>query len=130
MAFLPPLEDISLGRRFILAFMLILIAALGVEAFEDSNYPAEAQISEPQLYEGIPLDATLLHLDRQALNDAYHEYVLLIMGVYLKGDLADDRRASAGFKKARAAYNIVASQIAKREQELLQQDRLKQNRMP
>src|SRR5215831_19484177 len=116
---LSPLEDVSIGRRVGLSVAVVFIAVLGLatlDYFEDGA--AAQQQAELALYEDIPLDATLLHLDKTALNDAYHDYVVLIMSVYLKGNLADDERAKAGFKKARAAYNIVASQIAKREQEL------------
>jgi len=121
------LEDISLSRRFGLAIAVVLGLALGVAA---PDYFVEAQILEPQLYEGIPLDSTLLHLDKQALEDAYHQYLLLLFSVWLKGDVGEDQRIKAGLKKARAAYNSAARQIAEREQELLKHDRTQQNRMP
>src|SRR5215831_4600234 len=107
--------------------MVIAGAIVGLTA-TDGYFAAAEQVEIPQLYEGIPLDATLLHLDREALKDAYHEYALLIMRVYFKGDIADDERAKAGFRKAREVYNYLAAQIAKREQQLFEQDRQQQDR--
>src|SRR5215467_892345 len=89
------LEDISLSRRFGLAIAVVLGLALGVAA---TDYFAEAQILEPKLYEDIPLDSTLLHLDKQALEDAYHQYLLLLFSTWLKGDVAEDQRIKAGLK--------------------------------
>ena len=121
------LEDLSLSRRVILAVVVVLGVVLGEVA---TDYFAEAKLLEPQLYEGIPLDSTLLHLDKQALEDAYHQYLLLLFSTWLKGDVGEDQRIKAGLKKARAAYNSAARQIAQREQELLKQDRIQQNRLP
>jgi hypothetical protein len=67
-----------------------------------------------------------LHLDKAALEEAYRQYLLLLFSTWLRGDIAEDQRIRAGQRKARAAYNSAASQIAKREQELLEQDRVQQ----
>jgi len=128
------LENLSVGRRFALALGIVLVIVSGVflagRLVNNDWSEAEAQLLEPQLYEGIPLDSTLLKLDKQALDEAYTRYVARIFDVWLQGNLADDERARAGFKKARAARNAAARQIAQREQELLKQDRQQQNKWP
>jgi len=92
------------------------------------NGLAGAEPGETLLYEGIPLDATLLHLDKRALEEAYHQYLLLLFSIWLKSDIAEEQRIRNGLRKARKAYNAAAQQIAKREQELLEMDRQSQQR--
>jgi len=123
----PLLEDFRIGQRIALAVVIVLSIVFCIAV---SDYFVEAQLLEPQLYEGIPLDSTLLRLDKQALDESYHQYILLLFSVWLKGDISEDQRIRAGLKKARAAYNSAARQIAQREQELLKEDRVKQNRWP
>jgi hypothetical protein len=108
------------GLILAIAFLLLLVFGRdGVEAQQDT---------QPQLYEGIPLDATLLSADKRALEEAYHQQLLLLFSVWLKGDISEDARIRNGLKKARAAYTSVAQQIAKREQELLERDQLQKQK--
>jgi len=118
-------------RAIALVFTVISIGLVALLVFD--GLPGKAESADPlvadvQLYEGIPLDATLLHLDKQALEKAYENHLLLLFSVWLKGDLTEDQRIRLGLKRARAAYNNAAQQIAKREQELLEQDRQQQLR--
>lgn len=76
-----------------------------------------------QLYQGIPLDATLLHLDKRALDEAYHQQLLLLFSVWMRQQAGDNVRLQNGLRLARRAYHTVATQIAKREQELQQEGR-------
>ena len=116
-----------LGRRTALTVAIVIGTFLAVAIAEyvaDGWEDAQALSAEPpQLYEGIPIDATLLEIDKRALEDAYHQQLLLLFSVWLKGDLAEDRRIKLGIRRARIAYMSAAQQIAKRSQELLQQDR-------
>jgi hypothetical protein len=79
--------------------------------------PGETQ-TPPQLYEGVPFDANLLALDRRALDEAYHQQLLLLFSVWLKQQAVDARQITSGLQLARRAYNQAAGQIARREQAL------------
>ena len=117
----------ALVKISVIGVLLPVIAALaGSSYFAGGSSDANALTAEIELYEGIPLDATLLHLDKQALEDAYHQYLLLLFSTWLKGNIAEDERIRNGLRKARKAYNAAAQQIAKREQELLELDRQRQ----
>ena len=106
--------------------VVVLVALMVFDGFPGKSDGAEAQAPEVQLYEGIPLDATLLPLDKKALEEAYNQYLLLLFSVWLKGDITQDEQIKNGLRKARAAYNSAARQIANREQELLERDRQQQ----
>jgi hypothetical protein len=80
---------------------------------------------EPQptgLYDGIPIDATLLEMDKAALREAYHQRLLHLFNIWLQGGAQSDKEIKAGLILARRAYNQAAQQISVREQELLKQD--------
>jgi hypothetical protein len=77
------------------------------------------------LYAGIPLDAHLLELDKHALAEAYHAQLLNLWAVWLKGQAGDPQYFANGLKIARRAYGQAATQITKREQELLAQEKTK-----
>ena len=74
----------------------------------------------PQLYQGIPLDAHLLRLDRRALDEAYHTQVIFLFTVCLKDGCKDSQYFSNGMRNARRFYAQAASQIAEREKELIE----------
>jgi hypothetical protein len=83
---------------------------------------------EPSLYEGVPLDVTLLHLDKAALDESYRAQVQKLFGVWLSDGAREADRIKSGLKIARRSYNMAAQQIARREQELLEQDRQRQDK--
>jgi len=126
----PDLEDVPLIWRLALAVVVVVTAATIIFF---SMLAAEAQqgpppVDMPQLYAGIPLDATLLRLDRRALDEAYHAQVMLLFAIWLKQQAGDPTQITNGLKIARRAYNQAATQIAKREQQLLEQDLREQER--
>lgn len=123
----PDLEDVPLIWRLALAVVVVVMAATIIFF---SMLAAEAQQNPPlpELYAGIPLDATLLRLDRRALDEAYHAQVMLLFSVWLKQQAGDPAQITNGLKIARRAYNHAATQIAKREQQLLEQDLREQER--
>ena len=122
-------ENLPLRRRIVLAASAVLLVSVALASTDYLiNGLAGAEPGETLLYEGIPLDATLLHLDKRALEEAYHQYLLLLFSIWLKSDIAEEQRIRNGLRKARKAYNAAAQQIAKREQELLEMDRQSQQR--
>jgi hypothetical protein len=80
-----------------------------------------AGVEEVQLYSpDEPLDAVLLHLDKQALDDAYHDQLKRLFSVWVSSQAGDATQVTAGLKIARRAYSQAAVQIDKREQQLLE----------
>jgi len=78
------------------------------------------QEPEPQLYlPGVPMDATLLRLDKAALDEAYQQQVVKLFIVWLSQGAGDPNNINAGLANARRAYTRAAQQIARREQQLL-----------
>lgn len=73
------------------------------------------------LYSDAPLDAALLRLDKQALDDAYYDQLKKLFAVWLSQQAQDPRPISNGLAIARRAYRQAASQIAARERELERQ---------
>jgi hypothetical protein len=79
------------------------------------------------IYQGVPLDATLLRLDKRALDEAYHAQMLKLFGVWLaSGAPGEATNFINGLRIARRAYTQAAAQIARRETELLEQERERQ----
>jgi hypothetical protein len=123
------LESLSLGKRVVILVVVVALALLLLFAFNrllDGGAGAQQQ-PEPVLYSGIPLDATLLRLDKRALEEAYHLALVRLFGVWLsQGAPQDAHQIINGLRIARRAYNQAAQQIAKREQQLLESDRQQQ----
>ena len=70
------------------------------------------------LYAEVPLDERLLQLDKKALDEAYHQHVLLLFSVWLKDQAGDPGRFNNGMKIARRAYQQARDSIAKMEKAL------------
>jgi hypothetical protein len=71
--------------------------------------------------EEIPIDARLLPLDKAALQEAYHNQLILLWQTYLKSGLSDDKAIiyfKNGLRHARNAYNLAMTEIEKREKKL------------
>ena len=77
---------------------------------------------------GIPLDATLLRLDRQALDEAYHQQIIKLFSVWLSQGAADPAPITTGLRNARRAYNTALTQIAQRERQLLELEKQQRER--
>jgi len=82
---------------------------------------AEGQAArEPILYQGIPMDAMLLRLDKRALDEAYHAQLLKLFSVWLSQQAPVDAAGiQNGLRIARRAYNQAAQQISQREKQIL-----------
>jgi hypothetical protein len=99
----------------VVVVILILLAAVGFLSGRWHEAEAQPQVN---LYDGIALDATLLRLDRRALDEAYHAQLLKLWGVWLVDGAKDPGRFKAGLSNARRAYGLALDAITKREQEL------------
>jgi hypothetical protein len=123
------LEDMTIGHRIALTFVIVLVIlfALALAGFLSGRWdqaPAQPQAQQGDLYGATPLDATLLRLDRRALEEAYHAQMLKLFGVWVSSGAPDEaKNFRNGLFIARRAYRQAAESIAKREQEVLGQER-------
>ena len=128
-----PLDELTGWQRFLLIILIVLIILFAMAAFgyfTGGWDEARGEPVEPRLYEGIPIDSTLLRLDKRALEEAYHAQLLKLFGVWLsQGAPEDAKNIQNGLRIARRAYNQAATQISKREQQLLEEDRRQQDQL-
>lgn len=112
-----PLEELSLPKRLALA-VLIVAAAVLVLWVSSKVLQAAAPREDVSLYENVPLDAQLLALDKLALSDAYHDQLVHLWTIWLRGQARSSTEFSNGLRLARQSYAIAAKAIAEREQQL------------
>jgi hypothetical protein len=120
------LEDMSLDHRVALTTVIVLVIlfALALFGYLTGGWDrAEGQTTgEPILYQGIPIDAMLLRLDKRALDEAYHSQLLKLFSVWLSQQAPVDAAGiQNGLRIARRAYNQAAQQISQREKQILDQ---------
>jgi hypothetical protein len=113
---LPPLHELSLWQRIVLALGIVLFAVLLLLLI---SWFANAQpmARDEPLYKDISPDSTLLLLDKRALSEAYEEQIRHLFAIWVKGQAKSTKEISSGIRIAREAYNSANAQIAKREQE-------------
>ena len=90
----------------------------GLLAFAASAAKKYKPSGVTDLYAEVPLDERLLQLDKRALEEAYHQQLLLLFSVWLKDQAGDPGRFNNGLKIARRAYKEASAAIAKREKAL------------
>ena len=106
-----------------LALVALLLIALAFKTM------AQQPQQPPLLYENIPFDATLLALDRRALEEAYHQQLLRLMSVWLSSGAPEDaKNFKNGLIIARRAYAQARDQIRKREEQLNELDQKEQEK--
>jgi hypothetical protein len=101
---------------WVIAAMLIAVVLAYVLIV--ATHEAQGQRGEPQLYQGIPVDAHLLELDKRALSEAYHAQVLKLWAVLLADGARDTAPFTRGMANLRRAYGLATAQIEQREQQL------------
>jgi len=145
---MPTLESLPLWKRLLLALLVLLVVALFVLVLSASldreaenrtefllasaySQPVPTPEPAPNAYQGLPLDATLLRLDKRALDEAYHMQILKLFGVWLaSGAPTEAENFIKGLRIARRAYAQAATQITKRESQLLEEEHRKQEEQP
>lgn len=117
---IPDLKNLSVGHRTALLFIIVLVILLALALFGylTGGWDVQAQQQKTDLYDGVPFDATLLPLDRKALDEAYHGHLIRLWNVWLTDGAKEATRFRTGLKIARGAYHQATEAIAKREQEL------------
>lgn len=95
----------------------VLLALLLFAVFTHSY----AQPRPASFYEGLQLDAKLLALDKEALDEAYHLHLVKLWTIWVTDGAPAAGRIQSGLRIARRAYDEARDVIAKREQQLQQQ---------
>jgi hypothetical protein len=144
------LREMSLGHRIVLTFIIVLVILFALALFgyyftegwdgevyglaSESSRPAQltqVQTQQGDLYGSTPLDATLLRMERRALEEAYHQQMLKLFGVWVSSGAPEEaKNFRNGLFIARRAYGLAAQSIAKREAELLEQERQRHDQQP
>jgi hypothetical protein len=126
-----PLEHYSIGQRIAITFVIVL-ALLFLLAFvgwiSGGWDQADAQVQrqdQVDIYAGIAPDAQLIQLDRLALREAYHQQVVALWTVWLKGQAGDPTYFKNGLQVARRAYAQALTQISRRVSEIMEREQSK-----
>jgi len=120
---IPRLEDMTLGQRFLLTLIIVLVLLFAMAAFGYfGGRWDQAEGQEQQLYGDTPLDAVLIRLDKRALDEAYHQRIIKLWEVWLSPTTKDATSFTNGLKVARARYSEAATAISRRERQILDQE--------
>lgn len=111
-----PLDEMSIGHRIAITMLIVLVILFALALF---GY-LTGRWDEAEAQDDLADNATLLQLDKQALDVAYREQVQKLFGVWLAHQAGDSSRLVNGLRIARRAYNQAATQLARREQHLQQ----------
>jgi hypothetical protein len=127
---IPDLNDLSLGTRIALTFVIVLIILFSLALFGfftgawDQAQGTPGWAAEDRGAAGEPpiskFEEHLLALDHEALDKAYKDHIGLVFGVWMKGPSDPDspRRAGLGARNARAGYEKSMLAIEARERRL------------
>ena len=120
---IPRLEDMTLGQRFLLTLIIVLVLLFAMAAFGYfGGRWDQAEGQEQQLYGDTPLDAMLIRLDKRALDEAYHQRIIKLWEVWLSPTTKDATSFTNGLKVVRARYSEAATAISRRERQILDQE--------
>src|SRR6516225_4530523 len=120
---IPRLEDMTLGQRFLLTLIILLVLLFAMAAFGYfGGRWDQAEGQEQQLYGDTPLDAVLIRLDKRALDEAYHQRIIKLWEVWLSPTTKDATSFTNGLKVVRARYSEAATAISRRERQILDQE--------
>ena len=132
------LEEMSIGERIALTIVIVLVILFAMALagwltggwdqvssedgplfeVQSDTYKKYTLTQEPLYPDDIPLDGKLLALDKRALDEAYHQQLLLLWSVFLKEGGKDSSRMNNGLRIARSAYAVAQERIEAREKEL------------
>ena len=121
------------GNRIVITMGIVLaiLFALALFGFLTGRWDeAEGQAitDPPQMYQGVPLDAHLLRLDKQALETAYQQQLIFLFTTCLKDGCKNWTYFHNGVLNARRFHNEAAKGIAAREKELTEKGLMEDSR--
>jgi hypothetical protein len=117
---IPPLEHLSLWQRILLAIVLVLLTLfllyMAAQVLGSSNVEAQPQLPPKGALVGkpSPWDTRLVEMDREALDNAYHDQLQHLFLGWMKDDSGQPERAIRGAQQARRAYILVRTEIERR----------------
>jgi hypothetical protein len=116
-------QDMTFGQRIALTFVIVLIILFALAfagwmtgGWDESPAASPKLASSEGLYDGISLDAELLLIDREALDQAYHNHLIKLWTVWLTDGAKDPTHFRRGLMISRDAYKKAHEAIAKREE--------------
>ena len=120
----PNLGELTVGQRFLLTIIIVLVILFAMAAFGyfTGGWEAQGEQAEPQLYGDTPLDAVLIRLDKRALDQAYENRVMRLWEVWISPTTRDATSFTNGLKIARARYAEAAAAIGRRERQLIEME--------
>lgn len=107
-----PIEDMSLGERAALTFVIVLIILFALALF---GYLTGAWDNADAQVPPSKWNDRMIALDRQALDQAYVGQMAHVFGIWMKDGVHDPSRARVGFANARKGYDAAMSEIEKRD---------------
>jgi hypothetical protein len=114
---IPPLEDLTIGRRFLLMLGIVLgilfaIALIGylTGRWDEAEGQAITEYVVPERFK-----ADVLALDHRALDDAYMSQAQHLFRTWITDRLHDPSGIDKGLSRARQGYAIARERIEKRE---------------
>ena len=123
------LKDLNIWQRILLAVIIVVavfIVLLGISKLIGDDAAAQQRNpgDPPLLYEGLQLDPILLALDKRALDEAYHDQLLKLFGVWLSsGSIDEARNFRNGLRNARRGYALAREAISAREKQIIDLDK-------
>jgi len=120
----PNLGELTVGQRFLLTIIIVLVILFAMAAFGyfTGGWEAQGEQAEPQLYGDTPLDAVVIRLDKRALDQAYENRVMRLWEVWISPTTRDATSFTNGLKIARARYAEAAAAIGRRERQLIEME--------
>jgi hypothetical protein len=108
------LEDVPFKHRVGITIIIVLavLLALALFGYLTGGWDTPAQAETPS----SKWEASIIGLDKQALDQAYVGQMAHVFGIWIKDGVADPSRARVGFANARKGYDAARSEIEKREE--------------
>jgi len=107
--------------QWMIAVAVLLALLLFAVVSRVGAQPDQHRAEPPDFYKGLALDAELLKIDKQALDEAYRAHVIKLWTIYVTDGAAKKDYIRNGLAIARRAYDEVRDAIAIRQQKIQEQ---------
>lgn len=100
----------TIGRRFIIAFIVVIVIllALALYGYLTDSWEAQAQPVPPSKY-----DERIKQMDIEAIENAYKGQIVHLFEVWMKSAEGQPGRALTGARNARRAYIGAMTELEK-----------------
>jgi len=112
---IPRLEDMTVGQRFLLLIIIVLVILFALAAFGYfsggwDTAQGKGFLEPPP----SPYDDTMRAIEMEAIEEAYRDRLVALFVIWMKDDSGQPARAIQGARKARHAFIAVMNEIVKR----------------